>query len=64
MSESYKKLFIDPRALKPKSITKDRFIYQDAIRAIEEALNYPHITKSEKSVLKYMKTEIELNRLI
>lgn len=59
---SYKPLVLDPRCLKPAPDTKDRFVYIDALEAVNSAFNHPHTTESEKGVLDAMKLEIRKNR--
>ena len=62
MADSYKRLVLDPRCLKPAHQTNDRFVYIDAIDAINEAIDYPHITQSEMAIIEQLKSEIRKNR--
>lgn len=62
MSNYYKKLILDPRCLKPAYEVNDRFVYKDALEAINKALEYPHITQSEKNILENVKAEVTKNR--
>lgn len=62
MTDTYKKLYLDPRCLKPAYDVNDRFVYIDALNAIEEAMQHPHITNSEIKVLEGFKEEIRKNR--
>lgn len=61
MSENYKKVYLDPRCLKPGY---DQSIYIDAIHAINQGLCEPMITSSERVVLETMIYEIRKNRFI
>lgn len=62
MSEGYRRLVLDPRCLKPAHDVNDRYVYIDALEAINAALACPHITMSEKNVLEFIKSEIRKNR--
>ena len=62
MSEYYKKLVLDPRCLKPSYEINDRFVYRDALDAIDGALKHPYITQSEKNILENVKAEVTKNR--
>ena len=59
---SYKPLVLDPRCLKPAPEINDRFVYVDALEAVNSAINHPYTTDSEKGVLDTMKLEIRKNR--
>jgi len=62
MSDMYKKLVLDPRCLKPAYEVNDRYVYIDALEAVNNAMNHQHATKSEKEILDKMKLEIRKNR--
>lgn len=62
MTDSYRRLVLDPRCLKPAYETNNKFIYIDAISAINEALNSEYITMSEINILEKLKEEVRANR--
>lgn len=62
MNYNYKKLVLDPKCLQPTNTINNRFVYIDALEAIEQALAYPHITESEKRIIESVKTEVRKNR--
>jgi hypothetical protein len=62
MSTTYVELVLDPRCIKPASEVNDRFVYIDALAAIKQALNHPHITDSEKTVIEAIQDEVRKNR--
>jgi hypothetical protein len=59
---TYKKLYIDPRCLRPYYETNDVNIYNDAHHAISDALNTEFITEFEKKLLMDIAQEIIKNR--
>lgn len=61
MSETYRRLILDPRALKPRSQGIERSIYSDAISAINEAKKIVHVD-SEVEVLEKLLAEVKRNR--
>lgn len=61
MSVSYRRLILDPLALKPKTPLISIIIYNDAIDAINNALDYV-TNKSEKKVLDKLLIEVKRNR--
>lgn len=62
MTDRYQRLYLDPRCLKPSYDVNDRFVYTDALDAIDTALNHPYITESEKKIIEKFKEEITKNR--
>lgn len=69
-NHTYRKLVIDPRALRPKSEVNSRKIYRDAIRAIDNAKNFlnddnngctEHV-QSDINVLDALRLEVSRNR--
>lgn len=62
MSDMYKKLVLDPRCFKPANEVNDRYVYIDALEAVNSAINHQHATESEKAILDKMKLEIRKNR--
>jgi hypothetical protein len=62
MTDTYKKLVLDPRCLKPAYEVNNRFVYTDALSAINTALAEPHITYSEKIIIEAIKSEVKYNR--
>ena len=62
MSESYKRLVIDPRALKPFFKVFDNKIYLDATEAINNAIDHQYTTSSEKHVLYTLREVVQKNQ--
>jgi hypothetical protein len=62
MNNMYKKLVLDPRCLKPAKEVNDRYVYIDAIEAVNGAISHQHTTDSEKLILDAIKLEIRKNR--
>lgn len=62
MEVIYKKLILNPRCLQPARTTNDKYVYVDALAAINQALAHPHITESEKNILEGVKLEVLKNR--
>lgn len=62
MENCYKKLYLNPKCLRPAHEVNDDSIYMSALNAINQALHHKYITESEINILESLKKEIRTNR--